>query len=118
MMQYTVRDLNGYYIHFAAPSISKKHHPKTLASDIKILSRLPTGEEYRMLSSAVGWGGGGDDESLRRILSAPIFSWVAEDTASKTAIGCVLLLGDHVSFYYVKDLMVHPEWQQKVWEQC
>jgi GNAT superfamily N-acetyltransferase len=28
-------------------------------------------------------------------------------------IGCALLLGDNTSFFYVKDLMVHPAWQGK-----
>jgi GNAT superfamily N-acetyltransferase len=28
-------------------------------------------------------------------------------------IGCGLLLGDDASYYYVKDLMVHPSWQNK-----
>ena len=28
-------------------------------------------------------------------------------------IGCALLLSDEASFYYVKDVMVHPGWQSK-----
>ena len=35
-----------------------------------------------------------------------------DDTNNRTA-GCVLLLGDGASFYYVKDMMVHPDYQSK-----
>ena len=28
-------------------------------------------------------------------------------------IGCALLLSDEASFYYIKDVMVHPDWQYK-----
>jgi len=48
-----------------------------------------------------------------KILSAPLYAVVAEDEASKTIIGCALLLGDGVSFYYVKDVIVHPDWQHR-----
>jgi GNAT superfamily N-acetyltransferase len=40
-----------------------------------------------------------------------LFAVVAEYDSK--AIGCALLLGDGVSFYYVKDVMVEPKWQCK-----
>lgn len=110
MVQYTLKDLNGYYVHFSAPSLKTERSNKSEA-EIELIQRTPTPDEYRMLSLAVGWGGGGNEESLQLILSAPIFSLVAEDVKTRNAVGCVLLLGDGVSFYYVKDLMVHPTWQ-------
>ncbi|MGI8601253.1 MAG: GNAT family N-acetyltransferase [Chitinophagaceae bacterium] len=30
-----------------------------------------------------------------------------------TVVGCVLVLGDSASFYYIKDMMVDPEYQNK-----
>lgn len=45
------------------------------------------------------------------ILAAAIHAAVAEDTASGEVVGCALLLGDKVGFYYVKDVMVHKDWQ-------
>jgi GNAT superfamily N-acetyltransferase len=38
---------------------------------------------------------------------------VAEDERSNKIIGSAFLLGDHASFFYVKDVMVHPDWQHK-----
>jgi len=113
MSEYIVKELNGYYIHFSAPIVAKGSGSKDQSSSIRIIARLPTGEEYRRLSKAVGWGGGGSDESLQRILSAPLFGLVAEDAENKKVVGCVLLLGDRESFYYVKDLMVLPERQNQ-----
>jgi len=46
-------------------------------------------------------------------LAAAVFGVVAEDTVKGEVIGCALLLGDHATFYYVKDVMVHPDWQGK-----
>jgi len=47
-------------------------------------------------------------------LSAAIFAVVAEDKQHNKTAGCALLLGDNASFYYVKDVMVHPQWQRKL----
>ena len=46
-------------------------------------------------------------------LAAPLFAVVAEDISQNETIGCALLLGDNAGFFYVKDVMVHPGWQNK-----
>ena len=112
MTDYTVREINGYYVIFSAPA-SHKQVSKKAPATVRIIARVPTVEEYRMLSLSVGWGGGGNDESLQKLLSAPIFALVAEETTNNQIVGCVLLLGDRVSFFYVKDVMVHPNWQHQ-----
>jgi GNAT superfamily N-acetyltransferase len=61
---------------------------------------------------SVGWGNNQNRSQTDKILSAPVYSAIAEDRNGH-AIGCALLLSDEASFYYVKDLMVHPEWQHK-----
>jgi predicted N-acetyltransferase YhbS/uncharacterized glyoxalase superfamily protein PhnB len=110
--EYIVKDINGYYIVFAGAPISenKKNLP---AASIKISERIPSTEEYLKLISAVGWGKYTNSVLVERILSAPLFAVVAEDETTHEVIGCALLLGDEVSFYYVKDVMVHPEWQRR-----
>jgi GNAT superfamily N-acetyltransferase len=113
MTEYCIRDLNGYYVFFSAATSKMKSNSNNVAANFRITKRLPSAEEYRMLSAAVGWGGRGSDDDLQRLLSAPIYSLVAEDAETNQAIGCVLLLGDGVSFFYVKDLMVTPNWQHK-----
>jgi GNAT superfamily N-acetyltransferase len=42
----------------------------------------------------------------------PRCSQLSEDEISKTVVGCALLLGTR-SLFYVKDVMVHPDWQHK-----
>ena len=41
-----------------------------------------------------------------------MYGVVAEDPKGH-AIGCALLLSDEASFYYVKDVIVHPQWQRR-----
>jgi len=114
MAGYTVEDINGYYIVFAgAPIRDKKISSTDLPSTIKIISRSPTIKEYQYLTAAVGWSLYSGDEVVTKLLSVPVFAAIAEDTATSEVIGCVLLVGDHASFYYIKDLVVHPDWQSK-----
>ena len=82
--------------------------PETVA----IVERKPTIEEYMQLVASVGWKVK-DISTAQKILQAPLCCVVAEDSSTKKTIGCVLLLGDGVSFYYVKDMIVHPDWQNR-----
>jgi GNAT superfamily N-acetyltransferase len=113
LAEYTVRDINDYYIHFAGLIDEKEKGEATLSKNIRIIERIPTVTEYRYLALSVGWSPPTDDDMINTILSAAIFGVVAEDKQHKETIGCALLLGDNVSFYYVKDVMVHPQWQRK-----
>jgi GNAT superfamily N-acetyltransferase/uncharacterized glyoxalase superfamily protein PhnB len=108
---YTVREINGYYVIFAGPPIS--HKPKTESTQeiVRIISRIPTANEYLNLISAVGWDKNYDHSLTEKILAAPVYGVVAEH--ENQVIGCALLLSDESSFYYVKDVMVHPRWQGK-----
>ena len=72
---------------------------------------MPTAEEYLNLISAVGWDKNYDHSLTKKILAAPVHGAVAEHASQ--VIGCALLLSDEASFYYVKDVMVHPDWQLK-----
>ena len=112
MAGYTVKEINGYYIVFAGAMIrEKKQGDRELPATFKIISRKPTIEEYQWLASSVGWHMYNSTAPVEKLLEAPIFGLVAED--ANKAIGCVLLLSDQASFYYVKDLIVHPDWQGK-----
>jgi GNAT superfamily N-acetyltransferase/uncharacterized glyoxalase superfamily protein PhnB len=113
MSQYTLRDINGYFLHFAGviPEIEKSE--TNLSQNINILERAPSVNEYRHLASAVGWSPSTNDDVIEKILGAALFAVVANDNTTDEVIGCALLLGDHATFYYVKDVMVHPGWQRK-----
>ena len=114
MAGYTVKEINGYYIVFAGAMIGEKREPgSSLPPTVKIIERIPTIEEYQYLASSVGWHAYNDAATAQKLLAAPVFGLVAEDGSNNKAIGCVLLLSDHASFYYVKDLIVHPNWQNK-----
>ena len=114
MAGYTVKEINGYYIVFAGAMIREaKQTESELPSVVRIVDRIPTVEEYQFLASSVGWHLYTDTARVQKLLAAPVFGLVAEDSSTNKTIGCALLLSDHASFYYVKDLIVHPDWQGK-----
>lgn len=106
-----VQDPDGHIIRFGQHAASHKKST-ALPEDIIILDRLPTIEEFEELVKAVGWKVQ-TRERTEAVLKAPIYTAVAEDKQTNKAVGCVLLLGDGASFYYVKDMMVHPDYQRK-----
>ena len=109
--EYMIRDINGYYIIFAGASASEEKKSVS-ASGVRIIPRIPTKEEYLRLINAVGWVSYAHENNVEKILAAPLFGVVAENETADV-IGTALLLGDGVSFYYVKDVMVDPAWQRK-----
>lgn len=113
MAQYTVKEINGYYLHFAGPMAEGKKSTEALPSTVSIIARLPTVQESRALASAVGWSPPVDDDMIKTMLSSVVFAVVAVDSLSGETIGSALLMGDRVSYYYVKDVMVRPDWQGK-----
>jgi len=114
MAGYTVQDINGYYIIFAGGLLSdRKEISKELPASVKIIARIPTMKEYQYLTSSVGWSLYSSDDIVTKLLAAPVFAVIAEDTVTNEVIGCALLLSDNASFYYIKDVVVHPDWQNK-----
>jgi GNAT superfamily N-acetyltransferase/uncharacterized glyoxalase superfamily protein PhnB len=113
MAEYALRDMNGYVLTFSAPSSDRTVKSEALPDTIRIISRPPTPAEYLRLIAAVGWGEFTSTERVESLLSPVIYAVVAEDTAKHEVVGCAFLIGDGVSLYYVKDVMVHPEWQNK-----
>ncbi len=109
-----VEDPDGHRIRFGHGTHTP--HAKqqaTLPPSIKIVHRTPTAEEHLGLFAAVGWSSSLSNDMEEKVLTAPVFAVVAVDTQSSKTIGCALLLGDDASFYYLKDVMVHPDWQHK-----
>ena len=114
MASYTVREINGYYVIFAgAPISDRKEKSAELPSTVRIINRWPTIKEYQRLASSVGWSAYLNEAILQKLLAAPLFAVVAEDSVTNETIGCALILGDGASFYYIKDVIVHPSWQNK-----
>ena len=107
-----VKDPDGHFIRFGQASSMRDKTSSDLPESIIIIERMPSVEEYEDLVKAVGWKSR-DRQSTATILKAPVFAAVAEDKDTGKTVGCVLLLGDGASFYYVKDMMVHPDYQAK-----
>ncbi len=113
LAQYCIRDINGYYICFAG-ALSERDKSEGLPPEVRIVGRIPTIQEYREVSAATNKGAHSLTEgNAEKILAAVVYAAVAEDTLSNQVIGCALLTGDGASFYYVKDVFVHPAWQGK-----
>lgn len=122
MAQYTVREINGHYLCFAGMVEEREKSVATLPSTIRITGRVPGVKEFQRLQVSVGWGKdvveaksdaerAAVDARTEQALAAAIHAVVAENTIDGEVIGCALLLGDGVGYYYVKDVMVHRSWQ-------
>lgn len=108
-----VEDHDGHCIRFGHNIAHRPGASSPLPATVRIVARKPTPEEYNQLIDAVGWRYNQPNVDTEKILAAPLFSVVAEEMATGKAIGCALMLGDNASFYYVKDVMVHPQWHNK-----
>lgn len=107
-----VEDPDKHIIRFGQ-SISFHRKPGSdFPPTIQLVERIPTVEEYQDLVEAVGWENK-NNELVTELLKAPTYSVVAEDVKTGKAVGCVLMLSDNASFYYIKDMMVHPDYQSK-----
>ncbi|SEJ19667.1 Acetyltransferase (GNAT) domain-containing protein [Dyadobacter koreensis] len=113
MSQYVIQEINGYYVSFSSAITDREPGKNQFPDQIKIVDRVPSVEEYKKLIKSVGWSSAVTDETIADQLSKLIFAVVAENTLTGEAIGCAFLLGDNSSFYYVKDVMVHPDFQKQ-----
>ena len=129
MADYTLRELNGHYVTFSGLIEERDKSDVTLPPTVRIVGRMPTIKEFQQVQAAVGWG----DKLLTEVdtlsaaakaaalqaanaraeatLAAILHAAVAEDTTTGQVVGCASLLGDKIGFYYVKDVMVHKDWQ-------
>ncbi len=104
-------DPDGHVIRFGQGRTSDKKS-EALPGGIRIVERLPTTGEYEALIQSVGWKGQ-PAQRTEKVLEAPVYALVAEEEGTGKAIGCVLLLGDGASFFYIKDMMIHQDYQRK-----
>jgi len=118
MSQYTLRDINGHFLVFAGVIPETEKSETNLSENISILERAPSINEYRYLASAVGWSPSEDDDVIEKILAAALFAVVAKDNTTDEVVGCALLLGDHATFYYVKDVIGIQPGNVNVLAQC
>jgi GNAT superfamily N-acetyltransferase len=115
--EYTVEEINGYYIHFSGPQSVKEIESKKLLDSIKIMQRKPTIAEVRDLMVSVGWANATVEDTQAQIaamqlqIDNAVVVAVAENE-NKEAVGIAFLLGDNKHFYYIKDVIVHSKLQR------
>jgi ribosomal protein S18 acetylase RimI-like enzyme len=110
LREYTVCDFNGHYLRFGQRGSDRSATAgREPASDVAIVERLPTPEEVQPLLRAVGWTDDDRPERAAKSLAGARFGVVA--VASGRVVGSGMVLGDGATFAYLKDIVVHPEWQ-------
>jgi GNAT superfamily N-acetyltransferase/uncharacterized glyoxalase superfamily protein PhnB len=110
--EYIVRDINGYYLHFSAPASRSPQKSEPSSTGIRIMDRKPTFAEFAKLARSVGWEVPPHEPDVEKLWKSVVYAVVAEDIETGEAVGCAFLLGDNISIYYVKDVIVHPAQQR------
>ena len=79
-------------------------------SEVKIVHRQPTVEEYSRLRDVVGWGNP-DEQATRESIKNALFSVCVEK--DDRIIGLGRVVGDGGLYFYVQDIIVLPEHRGK-----
>ena len=113
LCEYMVREINGYYISFTAPVSDRVPGAKKLPESIQLIPGSPSPSDYRKIMSAVGWSATANEVMLDSQLSSVVYAVSAKNMATNEVVGQAFLLGDNNGFYYIKDVVVLPDWQGK-----
>lgn len=110
MREYSVRDLNGYVLRFAQSAHAAKKRG-SLPEAFRLERRVPELDDYQRLIRAVHWTPFTNFAVLPTALQNALAGVTAFD--GEKVIGCALLIGDGATFFYVKDVMVEPAYQNR-----
>lgn len=77
---------------------------------MRIEYRSPTLSEYTKLRDSVGWWET-EEKATETALKNSLFSLVAIENSEVVGIGRIV--GDGGLYFYIQDLIVHPEYQNK-----
>ena len=69
--------------------------------------RVPTESEHRAIAASVGWSDHFDEGSIGASIAASVRGVVV--LAGDEAVGMARLVGDGVHYFYVQDVIVHPD---------
>jgi GNAT superfamily N-acetyltransferase len=113
LREYTVRDLNGYYLRFGEPVTARASSAprKPLPENVRLVERLPTIAEYEALLRAVGWAKDMDPQAAQTALRNSLFAVVALE--GDRPVGMARIVGDGTKAFYVQDVVVHPDRQRQ-----
>jgi GNAT superfamily N-acetyltransferase len=76
-----------------------------------ILARIPTPVEHRLLCESVGWQDAFEWEAMPASLAASVAGVVVLDEGRPIGMGRVV--GDGVFYFYIQDVAVLPEYQER-----
>lgn len=105
---YTLQDLNGYQITFSEPQTGRPPR-EAVAAEVLIEEQMPTWEEMAELIEAVNWTQFTNFDVAPKVVETALYGVKA--TIEGKTVGCAVLTADGANFYYVRDVMVHPDWQ-------
>jgi catechol 2,3-dioxygenase-like lactoylglutathione lyase family enzyme/GNAT superfamily N-acetyltransferase len=110
-----VEDPDGHRIRFGqnAHVSDRVKSEAILPQSVRITGRMPSANEAQQLSFSIGWSSSPETDNSTEPYIEIVHAAIAEDTLSNKVIGCVFLYGDSTGFYYVRNLMVDPNWQNK-----
>lgn len=77
---------------------------------VRIVERAPTPAEYAELRAAVGWRAL-PASIVEAGLPRGLYAVCAEDDGR--TIGCARIVGDGAMYFYLQDVLVHPEHQRR-----
>jgi GNAT superfamily N-acetyltransferase len=110
MREYTVRDLNGHFLRFGQPARDRSATSgREPATAVTIVERLPTVEEYLVLANDARSAARAASERAARVLAGARSGVVALD--GDCVVGAGLVVGDGVTFAYLRDIVVLTDWQ-------
>jgi len=78
--------------------------------EVILVDRAPSAREYLDLREAVGWHGF-STEVVSPAMGCSLFAVCAEHGGK--AVGCGRVVGDGGVYFYVQDILVHPDFQRR-----
>ncbi len=109
LREFTACDLDGHCLRISRLSQASEHVARPRLDDVRIVPRLPTETEYDELVRSVGWESFANLDAARHSVPQSLFSVVAEYEGR--CVGLSRVIGDGALFYYIMDVVVHPDLQ-------
>jgi uncharacterized glyoxalase superfamily protein PhnB/N-acetylglutamate synthase-like GNAT family acetyltransferase len=114
MREMLVEDPDGHRIRFGQGISQRGKSAHRMPDDIEIVSGIPTVDELESLIRSVGWAQAPGQRAVVGNSATIAHSVKAKKRSNEEVIGCAFLFSDSAGFYYIKNVIVRPEWQGKL----
>ena len=112
MREMLVEDPDGHKIRFGHWTFLREKSKLIIPDQIEIVTDFPSSDQMKKLMIAVEWMKP-EDEMPAVSGPATAHTVIAKDKNNNEIIGCAFLSTDNAGFYYMKNVIVHPDWQGK-----